>query len=532
MASSTGAQEVPTQEQLLQLIESNGGNIKDTRTLYKNDSSEPSNQDPKAIDEAFRKRADWQLGLQGILNSLKSREMITYTVLNEISHVPSSEGHLIAQQGSPEARVWSALPVGGKEGKDMDELRKALGADVLKFGQGKAFAKKWVRKDPTNDKKLVRVEGLDSIRDETQDDLREISSTGQIDGGSKAGEKKLLELKKRNLITPRKLLYFDVAKGPNFSLTLEKLETDLTAEMLVSGSWKTANFKQYNFDAEGAVPSSGALHPLLKVREEFRNIFFEMGFAEMPTNRFVDSSFWCFDALYVPQQHAARDVQDTFFVKDPPAAKNIPEDYLKRVVEAHENGSFGSTGYRYKFSREVTEKLVLRTHTTAVSAAMLYSIANQPGGFKPAKLFSIDRVFRNEAVDATHLAEFHQVEGVVADYDITLGDLIGFMQIFFSKMGVTNLRFKPAYNPYTEPSLEIFSYHAGLKKWVEIGNSGMFRPEMLRPMGLPEGVNVLGWGLSLERPTMIRYGINNIRDLLGHKISIDSVQKAAAVRFP
>lgn len=319
----------------------------------------------------------------------------------------------------------------------------------------------------------------------------------------------------------RKLLYFEIGKGPNFSLTLEKLETDLTAEMLSSGSWKSANFKQYNFNAEGAVPAAGALHPLLKVREEFRNIFFEMGFAEMPTNRFVDSSFWCFDSLYVPQQHAARDVQDTFFVKDPPAAKHIPEEYLQRVVEAHERGCYGSTGYQYKFSRAVTEKLVLRTHTTAVSAAMLYSIANQAGGFKPAKLFSIDRVFRNEAVDATHLAEFHQVEGVVADHDITLGDLIGFMQIFFSKMGVTNLRFKPAYNPYTEPSLEIFSYHAGLKKWVEIGNSGMFRPEMLRPMGLPEGVNVLGWGLSLERPTMIRYGINNIRDLLGHKISID-----------
>lgn len=159
---------------------------------------------------------------------------------------------------------------------------------------------------------------------------------------------------------------------------------------------------------------------------------------------------------------------------------------------------------------------------------MLYEIANQPGGFKPAKLFSIDRVFRNEAVDATHLAEFHQVEGVVADRNLTLADLIGqplflpfhfpqtvlisimfvgFMEVFFSKMGVTNLRFKPAYNPYTEPSLEIFSWHQGLGKWVEIGNSGMFRPEMLETMGLPADVRVHGWGLSLERPTMIRFAL-------------------------
>ena len=91
----------------------------------------------------------------------------------------------------------------------------------------------------------------------------------------------------------------------------------------------------------------------------------------------------------------------------------------------HEEGGFGSTGYKYPFSKAETSRLVLRTHTTSVSTAMLYEIANQPGGFKPAKLFSIDRVFRNEAVYATHLAEFHQVEGVIADPNLTLADLIG-----------------------------------------------------------------------------------------------------------
>lgn len=115
------------------------------------------------------------------------------------------------------------------------------------------------------------------------------------------------------------------------------------------------------------------------------------------------------------------------------------------------------------------------------------------------KYFSIDRVFRNETLDATHLAEFHQIEGVVADYNLTLGDLIGILYEFFKKLGITQLKFKPAYNPYTEPSMEIFCYHEGLKKWIEIGNSGMFRPEMLLPMGLPEDVNVIAWGLSLER---------------------------------
>lgn len=245
--------------------------------------------------------------------------------------------------------------------------------------------------------------------------------------------------------------------------------------------------------------------------------------------RYVETGFWNFDALFVPQQHPARDLQDTFYIADPPVADkpradpvektekfadgSIPtsksqdhpsqdyEKYWNSVKEVHEEGKYGSIGYRYPFKEDESLKLVLRTHTTAVSTYMLYRLAANP---RPARYFSIDRVFRNETVDATHLAEFHQVEGVIADFGLALGGLIGFMEVFFGKMGIHRLRFKPAYNPYTEPSLEIFGYHPGLKKWVEIGNSGMFRPEMLEPMGLPKDMRVYGWGLSLERPTMIK----------------------------
>jgi len=175
-------------------------------------------------------------------------------------------------------------------------------------------------------------------------------------------------------------------------------------------------------------------------------------------------------------------------------------------------------------------KNILRTHTTAVSTRMLYKLAQQKT-FTPKKYFSIDRVYRNEALDATHLAEFHQMEGLVADYNITLGHLIGTIRQFFQRYGIKDLKFKPAYNPYTEPSLEIFGYHPTLKKWVEIGNSGMFRPEMLLPMGLPENVRVIAWGLSLERPTMIKYKLNNIRDLLGNKVDINFIKNSPICRF-
>lgn len=498
------------QQLILDTLQSEG-KIEDTRTIIL----------PAALHKDDLQEA--QMVIQGALNSLLSREMIAYTTQEVMGTVLTSEGVQIAELGSHEARVWAAVPAKGSGAAlSIAELNKIVGDESAKIGQGRAFKSKWIGKEGDG---LVKLAA--SIQDVTQNELKEIQSTGTL----KVGDKAIGELKKRKLVIQKKGLWFTVTKGPNFSTDIAKLETDLTYEMLQSGSWKNSSFKQYNFEAEGTPTNGGALHPLLKVREEFRNIFFEMGFAEMPTSQFVESGFWNFDALFVPQQHPARDLQDTFYLSDPAESHPPPAEYYETVSRTHVHGGFGSVGYRAPWREADSRRLLLRTHTTATSARMLKALADREGGFKPVKMFSIDRVFRNEAVDATHLAEFHQVEGVVADRGITLGDLIGFMQTFFKKMGVDNLRFKPAYNPYTEPSLEIFAFHKGLNKWVEIGNSGMFRPEMLEPMGLPPDVRVLGWGLSLERPTMIRYGISNIRALVGHKVSIESVEKSAAVRF-
>ena len=156
---------------------------------------------------------------------------------------------------------------------------------------------------------------------------------------------------------------------------------------------------------------------------------------------------------------------------------------------------------------------------------MLYKLAQHKDGFKPVKYFSIDRVFRNETLDATHLAEFHQCEGLVADRGLGLSHLMGLIKSFFEVIGIKNLKFKPTFNPYTEPSLEMYGYHPQLKKWMELGNSGIFRPEMLKPMGLPDDVNVIAWGFGLERPTMIHYNLRNIRDLFGHKVALSSTKK-------
>ena len=151
-----------------------------------------------------------------------------------------------------------------------------------------------------------------------------------------------------------------------------------------------------------------------------------------------------------------------------------------------------------------------------------------PSTPSPRRAHDIDA----RAQDSTHLCEFHQVEGLVADYDLNLGNLKCIIRTFFAEIGITQLRFKPAFNPYTEPSMEVFGYHPDLKKWTEIGNSGIFRPEMLAPMGLPPNVRVIAWGLSLERPTMIKYRIDNIRDLFGHKAELAKTEAAPICVFP
>lgn len=456
--------------------------------------------------------------LQASLTSLWAKEMITFAKIETDLWVLTDEAKQFLTSGSHEIRLLDEV-LKTLDGLKISDVNAKLG-QVGKLGQGKAFKNGWIGKD--GDKLVAKVQTLPE--DTVVDQLKVIESTGSL-----PDKKELAELKKRKLITMTKIIGYKVEKGPKFALTITSYETDITSDMITTGSWKNADFKPYNFNSEGVYPHSGALHPLMKVREEFRQIFFSMGFTEMPSNQYVESGFWNFDTLFVPQQHPARDLQDTFYLKDPAVAKKPEDDqYLKDIQSVHQDGKFGSIGYRYPWREEESLRMVLRTHTTAISAAMLKKLAEDP---KPTRLFSIDRVFRNEAVDATHLAEFHQVEGVLAGYDITLGDLIGFMEDFFSKMGVDGLRFKAAYNPYTEPSMEIFAYHKGLGKWVEIGNSGMFRPEMLEPMGLPKNMRVLGWGLSLERPTMIKYGVSNIRELLGHKVSLDFIETNPAARL-
>lgn len=288
--------------------------------------------------------------------------------------------------------------------------------------------------------------------------------------------------------------------------------------------------KPLNLQCKGIKILGGHLHPLAKMRTCIRQIFLEMGFQEMSTNNYIESTFWNFDALFQPQHHPSRDTHDTFYISSPSAPLRLPDEQLiKRIERVHSIGDFGSLGHGYFWDRLEANKNILRTHATAVTARKLYELAKTENFV--GKYFSIDRLFRNESLDATHLAEFHQIEGFVIDYDLSLANLMGYVQYFFDRMGFRDVKFKPAYNPYIEPSMEIFAYHPSLKKWIEIGNSGIFRPEVLLPLKFPENIRVIAWGFSLERPAMIKYKISDTRQLFGHRCDLNLIYDNSICRL-
>ena len=188
---------------------------------------------------------------------------------------------------------------------------------------------KWIKKEGT-----TLVSATDAAKDSTCELLKEVQATKRMD------PKLLSDYKKRKLVLQTKVTIYTASKGAKYAKEIPVEVTDLTAEMLANGSWKTANIKPYNFNALGGEQHAGALHPLNKVRKEFRDIFFHLGFIEMPTSRFVESGFWNFDTLYVPQQHPARDLQDTFYISDPPKAdKPRADPVTESAMEQMEEGT-------------------------------------------------------------------------------------------------------------------------------------------------------------------------------------------------
>ena len=281
----------------------------------------------------------------------------------------------------------------------------------------------------------------------------------------------------------------------------------LTRDILLNGEWKNPlrPLRSYDLSAPAASALLPRRHPIARVARRIRSIFLSMGFEEM-SGPMAESAFWNFDALFQPQDHPARDLADTFYL--PGQAPRPPAELSKAVGAAHEKG------WHYDWSEKVARQMVLRTHTTAVSARTLAESASDP---RARKFFSIGKVFRNEATDYKHLAEFFQVEGIISWEGATFGHLLGTLKSFYSALGFSQIRFRPSFFPYTEPSLEIEVFHPERQAWLELGGAGIMRPEVCGPLG--SRYPVLAWGLSLERPLMLASRTEDIRTLYRNDLS-------------
>ncbi len=425
--------------------------------------------------------------------------------LKEIVELESN-GILYLKKGLPEKRFLNILkdkePLQAEEIKKSadltgEELNVAIGIlkrnNLINIQQGLIISltekgKKY-SKEESGEEKLLRKLPI-NIKELTKEELKTLEELKRRKNFIKISLEKIFTVELTGLgrnLAKEKLLKEDFADN-------------LTSEMLRTGSWSNVKFRHY--DVEINVPRiySGKLHPLTQAIDYIKKIWIEMGFKEM-TGPMVDTSFWCFDALFTPQDHPAREMQDTLFIKDPKLGKLPNSKLLNQVKIQHEKG------WKYSWDQEIARKLVLRTHTTTLSARTLSSLKQFP-----AKFFAVGKIFRNETLDWSHLAEFTQTEGIVIDENANFKHLLGYLKEFFSKMGYKNLRFSPGFFAYVEPGLEIFVYDEKNKKWLELGGAGVLRPEVVKPL-LGKDIPVLAWGLGLERIVRNYYKINDIREL-------------------
>jgi phenylalanyl-tRNA synthetase alpha chain len=291
------------------------------------------------------------------------------------------------------------------------------------------------------------------------------------------------------------------------SSTVEEIDA-ITPKVLQSAEWKEKPIRA--IDVSSPVPKlfGGKRHPMRIFMDEVREAFVSLGFQEIE-GTMSQSALWNFDALFIPQEHSAREMQDTFYVSGIKAGLEEFRAQIKEIKSVHETGSnTGSIGWRYKWKEEEASRVVLRTHTTAVTIS--YLAKHKP---EEARVFTVGRVFRNEKTNYKHNPEFFQIEGVMVGERLNLRNLVYILSKFYSKLGFNEIKFWPTYFPYTEPSLQTMAFLKDTERWMELGGLGIFRPEVTLPLGMKNPV--LAWGLSLDRLVMLRYGVNDIRSLFG-----------------
>jgi len=441
----------------------------------------------------------------------------------------TEEGEEYAGKGLPERRARDFL-MDEKEAT-VEELKNAFGASV-NIAVNWLLKKNWAMIERRGVERFLIPASIvqDELSSGVDEEILKIVNKGETEREILVSQVKLKEgeingfltqLISRNLLetyssVERKIMLTEAGKEVlSQGISIEEEIAQLTPELLRTGSWKGRKFKRYDVNLPSKETFPAKIHPYQRILDRMRRIFTEMGFTEIK-GELVQSAFWNFDALFVPQDHPARDMQDTFYLatRKPIEAS---EGLIKNVKQMHEHGgSLNSTGWGGEWRKELGEELLLRTHTTAITLSYL---ASHPE--PPVKVFCIDRVYRRETIDATHIPEFDQLEGIVMDRSVTFSNLLGLLATFYKKMGFPSIRFRPGYFPYTEPSVEVEVYMPE-RGWLELGGAGVFREEVTNPIGVK--YPVLAWGLGIGRLAMISLGLTDIRDL--YQSDMDWLRKA------
>jgi len=381
------------------------------------------------------------------------------------------------EKGLPERRLLNLVKNGPRK---LSDLQKELG---FIFGPAMGLCRKnnWI--ETSSDQIILK----------TTPSILPGEKTIQQIGKNKLSKEQIDKIDLTELLKRPDFIVEDIIKSKKISLTASAKSIDISN---TSGA----------IDVEAEVPEIfvARTHPLKDTIDEIREIFVTLGFSEILGNM-TQSSFWNFDALFTPQDHPARELQDTFFLDGISVKKFATPEQINKVSNSHKKN------WRYQWDINEARKMVLRTHTTCVTIKHLAE--NKPD---EARIFSLGRVFRNEKVSYKHLVEFNQIEGIVVGKDANLRNLMGIQREFYKRIGITKIKFWPTFFPYTEPSLQTMVYNEKLGKWIELFGMGIFRPEVTKPLGITKPV--LAWGGGIERIAMLKYGLDDVREFYNNNL--------------
>ncbi len=460
--------------------------------------------------------------VRGVIGWFKAKDWLS--IVEELTLVKAElteEGKIYIKKGLPLREVWNMLS--SSPSTIMDIMKKTLFSQQ-EIGKAVGFLKKngFIEekegvlclvslKTPEYIETLERLLSEGTRHDIILSSLTDKDSAVLDDNAKKRGSGSIFRLKEQKQVKYRLNEEGERARRIVISSELKDQIGNLTPEILREKSWEGRKFRKFGISLKPKSKPLGRLHPYGRFLDTVRKELISMGFEEMK-GPIVESEFYNMDVLFMPQHHSARDIHDIYLVKDPQKASDIPSAILSKIASAHRDGGrSGSRGWGYDFDTEKTQRLVLRSQGTAISARTMTKKPPIPG-----KFFAIARCFRYDSVDATHAPDFFQIEGIVMEENINFRHLLGLLSTFAEKLAhAEEIKFVPGYFPFTEPSVEAMIKHPQLG-WIELGGAGIFRPEITVSLDIP--CPVIAWGLGLDRMAMNALKINDIRELFTQDI--------------